>query len=220
MGGRALAESSPRVVLLEDHQVVRESLAGFLDASGLQVVGQFGDAEPFLAALPRLRPDVVLVDLVLRKSDGKPGVDGIQVVATVRESFPGIRVLVLTGKDDPQLVRRAIHAGAAGFFSKLTASSEELVLAIRTAARGEPLPQVAVPPAPPEVGLLAQVTDREREVLGCVAAGMDNLKIAALLDITERTVKAHLSNLYRKLGSESRTQLALLARELGIEARE
>jgi two-component system, NarL family, nitrate/nitrite response regulator NarL len=211
------AVGETRVTLLEDHRILRESISRMLQQAGIQVVAEYGDPQPFLSRLASDHPDVALVDIVL------PGGEAVWVLEQAHQFHPDTRLLVLSGCAEPQMPGRCMQAGAAGYLDKTTTTSEVLLNAIRAVRRGE-----SVLPAEyletffeqhdqdPHGGLLKALSAREREVLGYVTAGADNLKIASCLNITERTVKAHVSSLYRKLGQENRTQLALLARELGI----
>ncbi|MFZ5469235.1 MAG: LuxR C-terminal-related transcriptional regulator [Myxococcota bacterium] len=212
-----------RVGILEDLRVMRDSLADVMTFAGFDVVLASGSAEEFLSELPSKTPDVALIDLVLDGGEDRRSEPGWRAVASMREWYPEVRVLVLSGERDSQGLERAYREGVAGYLLKHDTSSQGLVAAVRAIAAGQrifpvesQLPNRApeLKPRVPEV--LGVLTAREREVLRCVAAGADNLKIAALLDITERTVRAHVSSLYRKLGSENRAQLVLLARRLGV----
>lgn len=211
-----------RVAILEDHPLVRESLAVTLRRGGYAVVLDEAEAKPFLAALPVAQPAVALVDLTLETRAGITE-DGFDVLREVRAAHPDVRTLVLSGNGAPEVVERCLDEGAAGYLHKLSANGEDVLAAVRAVANGARFFPVAgagdrllAPSTGRSLGPLSRLTAREREVLGFVAGGADNLKIASFLQITERTVKAHVSSLYRKLGSENRTTLALLARQLGI----
>lgn len=151
--------------------------------------------------------------------------DGLRVVELLHDFYPGVRAIILSGSREPALVHRCFQAGAAGYLFKQHVGCAAVLEAVERVARGERLtpPEFAgaTPLAEPRAhvpsGALEQLTAREREVLGYIAAGADNLKIAAHLGITERTVKAHITRIYRKLGPENRTQMAVLACQLGIE---
>lgn len=210
-----------RVGILEDEQTLREALCGMLTESGLEVVAQSGQRQPFLNQVRQLLPDVVIVDLRITRPDTDEVESGLDVVREIRELGSQIRSLVLSGSRDSDTVENCMNEGADGFLWKLTAGRETIVKAVETLARGErfipaecfemqPNPQ---PHARPE--RLSQLTPRELEVLSHIAEGEDNLKIAACLGITERTVKAHVTSLYRRLNLENRAQMALLAFQLG-----
>jgi DNA-binding NarL/FixJ family response regulator len=198
---------SPSVVLLEDHGIVRESLANLLESGGIRVLGQFADGESFLSALNRLSPDVALIDLGLEPPGGEPAMDGLGVLRAIRGMSCPVKPIVLSAIRSPEVIQESYRAGAAAYLYKLDASRKSMIATIRAVARGERLvnsetfqaafagPSAGVEAASP----LQALTHREREVLACIATGADNLKIAALLDITERTVRAHVSSLYRKL---------------------
>jgi two-component system nitrate/nitrite response regulator NarL len=214
------------VAILEDHYLMRESLSSVLDRSGFSVLAKTGDPEAFLASVAEHQPEVAIIDLTLESDMGVSPVDGIAVLKEMREYHPDIKTLVLSASRDPETVARCYQEGAGGYLYKLTASSESVLAAVQAVAYGKRLFPFQFleeslkrgeshVPAP---NLLGRLTIREREVLGHVASGADNLKIASLLKITERTVKAHISSLYRKLGPENRVELALLARHFGVRA--
>ncbi|MGQ0507433.1 MAG: response regulator transcription factor [Myxococcaceae bacterium] len=217
------APTEIRAAILEDELLVRESLADVLEHSGISVVARYSDPIDFLRRVASYHPMVALIDLGLKRAADGGGMDGLAVLKQLRSSLPEVQALVVSGNRDVRMVEECYRAGAAGYLDKATAGSDSVVTAVKALARGERLmpadlnPFTQPPALPssrgPSLGILS---DREREVLSYVAGGVDNLKIATLLSISERTVKAHVSSLYRKLGSENRTQLALLARELGI----
>lgn len=214
-------ESGIRVGILEDQQIFRETLVSMFESAGMQVVARAANVPSFLAQVDEAKPDVAVVDVRLESPDSQEVGDGLQVVELLRERHPNVRSLVLTSYRDLSLVERCFQAGAAGYLCKLTVSCSELVSAVERVAQGEWLvpPEFvgSVQPAREERGhTLMRLTLREREVLGYVAAGADNLQIAARLGITERTVKAHVSNLYRKLGVNNRVEMAMLALQLGV----
>ena len=211
-----------RVGILEDQQVVRESLVALFESSGMQVVARGENVEGFLEQVKESPPDVALVDLRLERADSSEVGDGLKVVERLRELHPNTRALVLTSFREMPVVERCFQAGAAGYLCKLNVSCDELVSAVEQVARGEWLvPPEFVSPVPPSArhessSPLARLTSREREVLSLVAGGADNLQISARLGITERTVKAHVSNLYRKLGVQNRVEMAMLACQMGL----
>jgi len=214
------------VAILEDHRVMLESLASVLETSGFNVLARTGDPKSFLTSVAENPPDVAIIDLTLETDDGAAPVDGITVLQELREYHPRIKTLVLSGTRTPEVVARCYSEGAGGYLYKLTASCNAVLAAVQAVADGkrlfpfqfleESLKQSEARAPTPNV--LGKLTSREREVLGHVGSGADNLKIASLLKITERTVKAHISSLYRKLGPENRVELALLARQVGVRA--
>jgi two-component system, NarL family, nitrate/nitrite response regulator NarL len=216
-------EQRIRVAILEDQTVFRESLVAFLESAGLEVLARCGDSKNFLARVSRDPPHVAVVDLWLERQDSPVAEDGLTVVQQIHDFHPQVRSLVLSGSRDTDTMERAFRAGASGFLCKLTASCDDVLSAVQAVAQGERLMPPEAFPGPghasnePQIpDALGSLTPREREVLGYVAAGADNLKIAAYLDITERTVKAHITSIYRKLGAENRTQMAMLACRLGV----
>lgn len=217
------AEQPLKVLLLEDHRIVRESLTSVLEANGVKVIGAYGDAPSFLANARKGEAEVALVDILLEGPSG----DGLSVLQALPGAAPNLRAVVLSASHDPGVVERAYQLGACAYLHKLDADCASIVSALRAAARGERVADgrafedaLRRPPSrDAAAGPLGVLTDRERDVLACVASGADNLKIAAILAITERTVRAHVSSLYRKLGHENRAELAIFARDLGIKPR-
>jgi two-component system, NarL family, nitrate/nitrite response regulator NarL len=219
-------ESTPpiRVGILEDQQLFLESMVTLFESAGLEVVIRSSSVEQFLSQTRQQPPDVAVVDLRLEDPDGQKLADGCRAVELLHDFHPQVRPLVLSANRDAAEVERCIRAGAAGYLCKQTVSCAELLEAVERVAKGERL----VPPdlfpsplgaeaAPSSRDGLHQLTSREREVLGYIASGADNLKIAVCLGITERTVKAHITSIYRKLDVENRTQMAMLACQLGVE---
>jgi NarL family two-component system response regulator LiaR len=203
-----------RVLVADDHAVVRQGLRAFLDLQDdIEVVGEAADGEEALAIAERLAPDVVLIDLVM------PRMDGIEAIRRLRERVPAARAIVLSSFVDDDKLFPAVRAGAAGYLLK-DVQPQELVAAIRTVHGGGALlhPAVAarlldeVAAAVPPVGLTA----REREVLALLGRGLPNKQIARELGIAEKTVKAHVSSVLAKLGVSDRTQAALYAVREGL----
>ncbi len=212
------------VAILEDHPLMRNALATVLEEAGFQVVGSYADPEGFLASVPQNPPQVAIIDISLQNASGAPREDGLGVLEQLQRRHPDLRALIYSASLDPGLVERCYSRGAAGYLDKVSAGNAELVHAVQAVARGErqfPVDLLASPFSPPPAAPfspeLASLSPREKEVLTYVAAGADNLKIGAILQISERTVKAHLSSLYRKLNAENRTQLALTALQLGVK---
>jgi two-component system, NarL family, response regulator LiaR len=204
-----------RVLIADDHAVVRRGLRTFLELQDeIEVVGEAEDGEEAVAAAERLAPDVVLLDLVM------PRLDGVGALHGIRERSPATRVIVLTSFLDDDKLLPAVRAGAAGYLLK-DVQPKELVGAIRTAHEGEaPLHPAAAAKVIAELASTddpaALLTAREREVLGLIGRGMPNKVIARELRISEKTVKTHVSNLLRKLDLTDRTQAALFAVRMGL----
>jgi DNA-binding NarL/FixJ family response regulator len=202
-----------RVLLAEDHPVVRAGIESLLAvAEDIEVAGAVGDGEEAVAAAAELRPDVVLIDLSM------PRLDGIAATGRILAERPDAKVVVLTAFADRERILGALDAGALGYLLK-DSSPEELLGGIRAAARGE------APLAPKAASELlaaraerrdADLTGREREVLELVAEGLPNKLIARRLEISEKTVKAHLTRVFERIGVTDRTQAALWARRHGI----
>ena len=206
-----------RVLIADDHAVVRQGLRTFLELQeDIEVVGDAADGEAALAAVERFEPDVVLMDLVM------PGVGGVEAIRRLRELRPSTRVLVLTSFLDDEKLFPAVRAGAAGYLLK-DVEPAELLRAIRTVADGEALLHPAV-----AARLMEEFSDterpvaeealtaREREVLLLIARGLPNKQIALELGIAEKTVKTHVSSILSKLGLTDRTQAALYAVRAGL----
>ena len=206
-----------RVLIADDHAVVRQGLRTFLELQeDIEVVGDAADGAAALAGVERFEPDVVLMDLVM------PGVGGVEAIRRLRTLRPETRVLVLTSFLDDEKLFPAVRAGAAGYLLKDVEPSE-LVRAIRTVADGESLLHPAV-----AARLMVEFSDterpvaedaltaREREVLLLIARGLPNKQIALELGIAEKTVKTHVSSILGKLGLTDRTQAALYAVRAGL----
>jgi DNA-binding NarL/FixJ family response regulator len=201
-----------RVLIADDHAVVRQGLRTFLDLQDdIEVVGEAGDGAQALAAAVELSPDVVLVDLVM------PGVDGIEAIRGMRERVPSARAIVLSSFIDDEKLFPAVRAGAAGYLLK-DVQPQELVEAIRTVHAGGALLHPKVASRVLEELTTDPLTPREREVLGLIGRGMANKVIARELSLSEKTVKAHVSSILAKLGVSDRTQAALYAVRAGLVA--
>ena len=203
-----------RVLVADDHAVVRGGLEELLRGlEDIEFVGSCADGATAIEAALTHRPDVVLMDLQM------PGLDGIEVTARLRELLPAVQVVVLTSFSDRERILSALEAGAVGYLLK-DAEPDELLAGIRAAARGES------PIAPKAARTLLdahlargdepQLSTREREILSLVAAGLPNKVIAQRLGIAEKTVKVHLTTVYRAIGVHDRVQAALWARERGL----
>ena len=207
-----------RVLIADDHAVVREGLRGFLALQDdVEVVAEAADGEEAVAAAERLTPDVALVDLVM------PRVDGIEAIRRIRAVAPATRVIVLTSFADEDKMLPAVRAGAVGYLLKDVAP-QDLVAAVRMVNDGETLLHPAVvrelvrevAGASREPAADNPLTAREREVLGLIARGRANKAIAFELGVAEKTVKTHVSNILGKLNVTDRTQAALLAVREGL----
>lgn len=198
-----------RVMLVDDHAMVRAGLASVLEASGeVEVVAQVADGAGASEAARQHRPDVVLMDLSM------PGVDGVTATREVLEAVPSTRVVALTSFSGRARVDAALRAGAVGYQLK-DAEPPQLLAAVRAAANGHaPLdPRVAGVLLPTSTDPASGLSPRELEVLRLVAAGMANKQIGRALGISERTVKAHLGRVFRQIGVADRTSAALWARD-------
>ncbi|MGH8934638.1 MAG: response regulator [Egibacteraceae bacterium] len=202
-----------RVLIVDDHPVVRDGLRGMLSGEeDLHVVGEAANGLQALAEIGRSQPHVVLMDLRM------PILDGVSATERIQADHPGIRVLVLTTYDGDGDILRVVEAGATGYLLKDT-PREELFQAIRKAARGESVLAPAVA-ARLMVAVRAPVaetlTDREVEVLRHVARGATNKEIAGALFISEATVKTHLIHVFGKLGVDDRTAAVVAALQRGL----
>jgi DNA-binding NarL/FixJ family response regulator len=207
-----------RVVIADDHAVVRHGLALLLSTfAGVELVGEAMDGEAAVSLAASERPSVMLMDLEM------PGLDGIEATRRIKSAHPDIAVVVLTSFSDRERILQAIDAGAAGYLLK-DVEPGELAKAIESAARGEaPLdPRAArtILGERREAAPATELSDREREVLALVAEGLPNKLIARRLDISEKTVKAHLTSVFKQIGVTDRTQAALWAERHGLTRRE
>jgi two-component system, NarL family, response regulator NreC len=206
-----------RILLVDDHAVLRSGLRLLLEREeGLEPVGEAGTAEEAVRSLPRLRPDVVVIDIEM------PGMGGLDGTALIRERAPEARVLVLSMHDQARDVRRAFDAGADGYLLK-SAADEDLVRAIRAVAAGERYvhPSLgAVLAAPPPEGPLGALTLREREVLRLLALGHTNHEIAERLIVSVRTVESHRAHVMAKLRVTTRAGLVRAALDAGLLSEE
>ncbi|QLH20924.1 response regulator transcription factor [Streptomyces sp. Rer75] len=208
-----------RVLLVDDHQVVRRGLRTFLEVQDdIDVVGEGSDGEEGIARAEELRPDIVLMDVKM------PGIDGIEALRKLRDLDNPARVLVVTSFTEKRTVVPALRAGAAGYVYK-DVDPDALASAIRSVHAGHVVLQPEVADAllsQDEVGggqgRGGSLTDREREVLGLIADGRSNREIARRLVLSEKTVKTHVSNILMKLDLADRTQAALWAVRHGIGA--
>jgi DNA-binding NarL/FixJ family response regulator len=205
-----------RVLVVDDHQVVREGVRIVLEAdTAMKIVGEAGDGAEALRLARALRPDVVLMDLVM------PAADGLTAIAAIRAELPQTEVVVLTSADDTASATGAIRAGAIGYLVK-DSGAEDLRQAVCAAAAR----QVQLTPAVAALlmrevrseDIASSLTGRETDVLRLIGAGCSNREIARTLGINEKTVTVHVSHLLAKLGLQSRTQAALHALRVGLVA--
>jgi two-component system, NarL family, response regulator LiaR len=208
-------EAPTRVMLVDDHMMVRRGLATFLRVyDDLELVGEASSGAEAIALCARLAPDVVLMDLLM------PGMDGVMAIRAIREQFPQVAVLALTSFKEEALIQSALEAGAIGYLLK-NISADDLARAIRAAQHDDLTlsPEVTRlllqatnrPPAPGH-----DLTEREREVLALLVEGLNNTTIAAQLVVSPSTIKSHVSAILSKLGVASRTEAATLAVRRGL----
>ncbi len=207
-----MSEPAIRLVLADDHPVVRSGLRAMLEtAADIEVVGEAADGNEAVRVTEEILPDVLLLDLQM------PGLDGRSVAEEVSGRFPQVGILILTTFATDSDVLEAIHAGASGYMLK-DAPREELFEAIRSTARGEAsmTPAVATKLLSSMRNDERALTRRELEVLSCVASGQSNKEIAETLFVSEATVKSHLVHIFTKLGVEDRTAAVTVALERGL----
>jgi len=229
MGPPAAGPASIRLLLADDHTMLREALRRAMEGAGLDVVGEAADGEEAIRLSSELRPDVVLMDVSM------PVLDGVEATRHIHRRDPDIAVLMLTMHADADVVARALSAGAVGYLVK-DASMSEVVDAVRLAANGDtalsvelansmlgevhrlaessPLTDRGSADAPP--GVESVITKREEEVLQLIAEGLSTPEVAARLYISVKTVKNHLASIYAKLDSRDRTQAVVRAVKMGI----
>jgi DNA-binding NarL/FixJ family response regulator len=206
------------VLVVDDHAVVREGLRTFLELQdGIAVVGEAADGEEAVRQAEALKPDVVLMDLVM------PRLDGVGAMRELRRRLPATRVIVLTSFAEDERLLPAIQSGAAGYLLKNVAPTE-LARAVRAAHAGEALldpviaarlvDAIAQPAGEPAT---ERLTSREQQVLALIARGFSNKRIARELGIAEKTVKTHVGHVLAKLGVTDRTQAAVHAVRMGLD---
>ncbi|MEE2031832.1 MadR family response regulator transcription factor [Rhodococcus chondri] len=215
---RQVRSATVRIVLVDDHAILRQGLRSILDREDdLEVVGEASTEAEAVALVDRVRPDIVLMDLKL--SAGSE-FEGLALCGKLSAAHPGIGLLVLTTFLDEQLVVRAVHAGARGYVVK-DVDTTELVRAIRAVCRGESAfdsrsAAAVVRSLNGQGGSTEQLTARELEVLRLLAAGLSNTKIGEQLFISATTVKFHVSNIMRKLGVGRRAEAVYAASKQGL----
>lgn len=208
--------STITVALLDDHEIVRNGVANMVNShDDMEVVGDAGSANDFLAVIRQTKPDVALLDVRLGADDG----NGIAVCREIRSSHPDVACLILTSFADDEAIVEAALAGAAGFVLK-EIRGNDLIESIRKVAGGAQLLDAAQQRmamqrlAQTEAGALAQLTDQERRIFDLIGEGASNREIGTTLSIAEKTVKNHVSQVLAKLGLVRRTEVAALAARL------
>ena len=208
-----------RLMLVDDHQMLRQGLRRSLEEEGFYVVGEASDGEQAVRLVPAAKPDVILMDVSM------PDMDGIEATRRIIQNDPDKRIVMLTMHADKDLIDAAIKAGAVGYLTK-DCSTDEVIQAVRMAANGETAlsPQLAKTMLS-EVRKIDEkaareedrlVTKREEEVLQLIADGCSTPEVAQKLYISQKTVKNHLASIYEKLNARDRTQAVLLAVRMGI----
>jgi DNA-binding NarL/FixJ family response regulator len=204
-----------RVLLVDDHAVVRHGLTNLLTAAGIDVVGSLEDGQHAVEAVSELEPDLVLMDLSM------PLMDGIDATRAVLAARPETKVIILTSFAEHARLHAALEAGAVGYLLK-DAEPDDIIRALRDAEAGgvplSPRAAAALLPGnrPTTNATLDQLTARERDVLALVATGLPNKAIARRLTISEKTVKAHLTRIFAVVGVSDRTSAALWAQRHGL----
>jgi two-component system response regulator DegU len=206
-----------RVLLADDHTMLRQSLRKALTENGLEVVGEAGDGEEAARLAIEVQPDVVLMDVSM------PVLDGVEATRVIRDRAPGVQVVILTMHADKGVLDRAIRAGAVGYLVK-DCTMEEVVRTVQQAASGETslsaelAGAMLAEAAQPVTGIAADsiITKREEEVLQLIAEGLSTTEVATRLFISVKTVKNHLASVYQKLDSRDRTQAVVRAVKMGI----
>jgi two-component system, NarL family, response regulator len=200
-----------RVLIADDHAMVRKAIAGLLATEpGIVIVGEVDDGEQAIAAFRQHRPDVTLMDLRM------PHKGGVEAITEIRREFPDARFIVLTTYDDDADIHAALQAGARGYLLK-EMTFEQLVEGVRTVhAGGDVVPAELALRAARHVPAFSTLSDRELEVLQLLAEGKTNQKIARALSISESTVKGHVNNILWKLGVDARTEAVVVAVKRGL----
>ena len=203
-----------KLLLVDDHTVVRQGLRMVLSLEpGLEIVGEAGNGQEAVELVPKLEPQVVLMDLLM------PVMDGVSAIRAIKKQHPEVEIVALTSVLEDRLVIDAVEAGAAGYLLKET-GPEDLIVAIRAAARGEvhlhPKAQKRLLKEVRTPDMRESLTERETQTLRLVARGLSNKGIASELGVSEVTIKTHVSSILSKLNLSSRTQAALFALKEGL----
>ena len=203
-------ENPIRVLIVDDHAVVRSGLSAFLLVyDDLEMVGGAANGAEAIRMCEKFQPDVILMDLVM------PGMDGAATTRAIRAQHPDVQVIALTSFKEEELVQNALQAGAIGYLLK-NVSADEIAGAIRAAHSGRPTlaPEAAealIQAAMHKPSIGYDLTDREKEILNLMAEGLSNPEIAGRLFVSRSTIKFHVSNILSKLGAESRTEAVAIA---------
>lgn len=209
-----------RVLICDDQAVVTEGLRAILGTDAeIEVVGVAHDGAEALDLIPEVNPEVVLMDLKM------PGMNGVNATRRIRETYPEVKVLVLTTYDIDEWVFDAIRSGASGYLLKDT-PRDTLVEAVKGTAKGKTyvdpvvagklFDQVSHSAAPPDTAVIDELSEREREILGLIGRGLSNRDIAEKLHLSEGTVRNYVSSIFAKLDVSDRTQAAVLALRYGV----
>ncbi|MEG4322637.1 MULTISPECIES: response regulator transcription factor [unclassified Microcoleus] len=199
-----------RILLADDHPILREGLALILDnQTDMIVVGEASNGREAVAVFSQLQPDVTLMDLRM------PEMGGVEAIAAIRAEFPAACIILLTTYDGDEDIYRGLRAGAKSYLLK-DASTQEILSAIRLVGTGKNHISPAVGARLAERAMMPELTDREREVLQQMAKGQSNQEIGVTLSIAESTVKTHVNSILSKLGVGDRTQAAIVALKRGI----
>lgn len=201
-----------RVMLVDDHTVLRDGLKSIFDLEGdIEVVGEAVNGNEVIGKIAETKPDVVLMDINL------PDMSGVDVTALVKSRFPSCKILVLTMYSHDEYFMSAIRSGADGYLLK-DVPSREVVEAIRTVARGESVVHPSLTKRlldfhkrQTRSRVTTELTERESEILGCLVDGLSNKEVAEQLGISDKTVKIHVSNIFKKLKVKSRSQAVIYA---------
>jgi len=202
-----------RVLLADDHQILRDGIRRGLESAGEQVVGEADNGEHALELVRETKPDIVLMDLSM------PVLDGVSATRRITQEFPDVRVVVLTMHDDPQRTRAALEAGAVGYMTKGT-SFTDVLDTLRRAVAGEEVLSPHIAASMLDVATTTDssdlLSDRQTEILQMIADGLSTKQVARELGITQKTVHNHLNAIYRRLDTQSLTHAVLSAVRLGI----
>ena len=199
-----------RIVIIDDHPIIREGLGALIRTQpDLNIVAEASDGSEAVGLYLQHRPDIVLMDLSM------PGVGGVEATSAIRKQFPNAKILVLTMRTGDEDIHRALKAGAKGYLLK-ECSSTQLFEAIRTVHNGRRYIPASVAIQLAERPPASELTDRELQILTRLATGKSNKEIADALEISETTVKGHVSNILVKLGAGDRTEAVITALKRGI----